>query len=589
MSNYAHNFVGDIVGNNANTSVIRDITVPTFGTLLEATTYLQRDGLICYVLGDLYYKKIGVTNPVKLLDSNNEGIVLTNSLKSVSNFRLDSNFLKIDVVTNANISTTISVDVTALAIDVQLVNAVVDANTYIITLIESNGDQTTIALATLIDNYVRNNMMSSNLDLTVEPTKLLSRDTFRTILNNFSQSNIFQVGRGLRQTYSGSTPVVNFGEINPITSNVLVNTKFITSSSTGNGAGIVNTFDTNGSYKIESFQSNDDLILLLSGSRDISSWSYKSANFYVDAVSNNSYIGGKQVSILGGYTNISKISTSSDNNTLFVSYTLSGSTIDNSLVQLYNRTNINRPIYYSGSLGDNITDSRYLIHRGYVDTNFLNISGGTLIGTSGNGFLGIISQSVTPSAPSNGFKLFANNSGSFTIISSNGFTKTVDGDVTSNRNYILPDKSGTVALLSDITGDVQIEIVNGVTGLQNYTGANVIVYVDDNTYHGIFRYDSTDITSLDDGKNILVDINNRRFKRELSSRSFTQTFSNLLSGTSLTLTHTPFDVNSIGVYRNGDFDMDYTILNKTLTFSYAFGNSIGAMGDGEEVIVRYTI
>jgi hypothetical protein len=588
MSNYAHNFVGDIVGNNANTSVIRNITVPTFSTLLEATTYLQRDGLICYVLGDLYYKKIGVTNPVKLLDSSNEGIVLTNSLKSVSNFRLDSNFLKIDVVTNDNVTTTISVDVTALAIDVQLVNAVVDANTYIITLIESNGDQTTIALATLIDNYVRNNMMSSNLDLTVEPTKLLSRDTFRTILNNFSQSNIFQVGRGLRQTYSGSTPVVHFGEINPITSNVLVNTKLITSSSTGNGAGIVNTFDTNGSYKIESFQSNDDLILLLSGSRDVSSWSYKTANFYVDAVTNNSYIGGKQVNILGGYTNISKISTSSDNNTLFVSYTLSGSTVDNSLVQLYNRTNINRPIYYSGSLGDNITDSRYLIHRGYVDTNFLNISGGTLIGTSGNGFLGIISQSVTPSAPSNGFKLFANNSGSFTIISSNGFTKTVDGDVTANRNYILPDKSGTVALLSDITGGVQIEIVTGVSGLQTYGGINNVVYIDDATYHGIFRYDSTDTTSLDDGKNILVDINNRRFKRELSSRNYTEIFSNLLSGTTLTLTYKPFDVNSINVYRNGDFEADYTIVNKTLTFSYVFGNSVGAMG-GEEIVVRYTI
>jgi hypothetical protein len=233
-----------------------------------------------------------------------------------------------------------------------------------------------------------------------------------------------------------------------------------------------------------------------------------------------------------------------------------------------------------------------LIHRGYVDTNFLNISGGTLIGTSGNGFLGIISQSVTPSAPSNGFKLFANQSGSFTLISSNGFTKTVDGVVTANRDYVLPDKSGTIALLSDISGGgssgFQIDIVTGVAGLQNYTGLNTVLYVDDATYHGIFRYDSTDTTSLDDGKNILVDINNRRFKRELSSRNYTQIFSNLLSGTTLTLTYTPFNVNSISVYRNGDFDTDYTIVNKTLTFSYTFGNSVGAMG-GEEIVVRYTI
>ena len=193
----------------------------------------------------------------------------------------------------------------------------------------------------------------------------------------------------------------------------------------------------------------------------------------------------------------------------------------------------------------------------------------------------------------NGFKIFANNSGSFTIISSNGFSKTVDGTVTANRNYVLPDKSGTIALLSDISGGgssgVSIDLVTGVTGLRTYSGTNNVLYVDDNTYHGIFRYDSTDTTSLDDGNNIIVDSNNRRFKRELSSRSFTQTFSNLLSGTTLTLTYKPFDVNSISVYRNGDFDTDYTISNKTLTFSYAFGNSIGAMGSGEEVTVRLTI
>jgi hypothetical protein len=47
-------------------------------------------------------------------------------------------------------------------------------------------------------------------------------------------------------------------------------------------------------------------------------------------------------------------------------------------------------------------------------------------------------------------------------------------------------------------------------------------------------------------------------------------------------------VNSINVYRNGDFEADYTIVNKTLTFSYVFGNSVGAMG-GEEIVVRYTI
>jgi len=31
------------------------------------------------------------------------------------------------------------------------------------------------------------------------------------------------------------------------------------------------------------------------------------------------------------------------------------------------------------------------------------------------------------------------------------FTRTFDGDITGNRAYILPDKSGTVALLSDLS------------------------------------------------------------------------------------------------------------------------------------------
>ena len=591
MSNYSHNFIGDISGSNANSSIIKNITVPTFGTLLEATSYLQRDGLLCYVVGDLYYKKFGISAPIKLLDANNEGIALTNSLKNVSNFRLESNLLKIDIVTNNNVTSTISVDVTALALDVKVVNAVADANTYVITLFESDGTQNTIALATLVDNYVRNNMMSANLDLTVDPTKLLSRSTFKTILNNFSQNSILQIGRGLRLTYSGSTPIVNYGEVNPTTSNVLINTKFITSSSSGNGSGIINTFDTNGSFKIESFQSKDDFIQLLSGSRDISNWTYKTSNLFVDATSQSTYICGKQVDIVGGYTNISKILTSSDNNTLQVSYILSGSTTDNTIYQLYNRTNINRPIYFSGSLGDNITDSRYLIHKGYVDSNYLNISGGTINGISGSGSIGFINQSNFPSVPVNGFKIFANISGSFTFISGNGFSKTIDGTVTANQKYTLPDKSGVIALLSDIVGSTsgsQIITVSGVSGLQTYSGTNTVIYVDDNVNHGIFRYDSTDTTSLDDSKNTIVDTNNRRFKRELSSTPFRQTFSNLLSGTTLTLTYKPFDINAMSIYRNGDYYLDYTISNKILTFSYAFGNSVGASG-GEEITVEFFI
>lgn len=58
----------------------------------------------------------------------------------------------------------------------------------------------------------------------------------------------------------------------------------------------------------------------------------------------------------------------------------------------------------------------------------------------------------TPSAPNSGFSLFAqSSSNALGWIGANGFTRTLDGTAnTASRIYTLPDKSGTIALTSDL-------------------------------------------------------------------------------------------------------------------------------------------
>ena len=81
----------------------------------------------------------------------------------------------------------------------------------------------------------------------------------------------------------------------------------------------------------------------------------------------------------------------------------------------------------------------------------LNKAGDTLSPADGTGFLGFPSQSASPSAPSSGFRLFANSSNAFSWRGQNSYLRVFDGTAnTADRTYTLPDKSGTIALLSDI-------------------------------------------------------------------------------------------------------------------------------------------
>lgn len=101
----------------------------------------------------------------------------------------------------------------------------------------------------------------------------------------------------------------------------------------------------------------------------------------------------------------------------------------------------------------------------YLNTYCFNdsqpISGGTISGVSGSGFIGFNTQSSIPTTPSNGFKLFANSNNALSWIGSNGYTRTIDGlNNTSNRTYTLPNSSGTIALIN---------------GSQIWTGVNSFV------------------------------------------------------------------------------------------------------------------
>jgi hypothetical protein len=79
---------------------------------------------------------------------------------------------------------------------------------------------------------------------------------------------------------------------------------------------------------------------------------------------------------------------------------------------------------------------------------YLPITGGTLTGTGGSGFVGIPAQSSAPSTPSSGFRFYADASGRLAWKGTNGFVRVFDGVAnTADRVYTLPNASGTFGLL----------------------------------------------------------------------------------------------------------------------------------------------
>jgi hypothetical protein len=114
-----------------------------------------------------------------------------------------------------------------------------------------------------------------------------------------------------------------------------------------------------------------------------------------------------------------------------------------------------------------------------------------------------------------------------------------------------------------------------------------VIFITDSGLAGNFRLDVADTITLDDGANVLVSLNNKRYKRVEGFTPRKEHFINLVPGTnSVVLQFKPYDLNQLVVTRNGFTANDYGINNKTITFLTAFGNSPGAVG-AEEVLVTF--
>lgn len=96
-----------------------------------------------------------------------------------------------------------------------------------------------------------------------------------------------------------------------------------------------------------------------------------------------------------------------------------------------------------------------------LSTTYFPLVGGTITGTSGNGFVGLIPQSSAPSSPGSGVRVYADASGNLSWRgTADVFTRGIDGVLTANRVYTAPNGSGTWALL---------EIAQTWTAAQTFT------------------------------------------------------------------------------------------------------------------------
>jgi len=109
-----------------------------------------------------------------------------------------------------------------------------------------------------------------------------------------------------------------------------------------------------------------------------------------------------------------------------------------------------------------------------LSSSYFPLLGGSITGTGGNGFVGYISQSATPSTPSSGFRLYADNTDRFSWIGTNGYIRTFDGVAnTANRVYTLPNR--------DITFDnITTSSTTNGTGFLKGDGSNISF--DNSTY-----------------------------------------------------------------------------------------------------------
>ncbi len=122
----------------------------------------------------------------------------------------------------------------------------------------------------------------------------------------------------------------------------------------------------------------------------------------------------------------------------------------------------------------------------YDNSTYFPLTGGTLTGTTGNGFIGLPAQSADPTTPTTGVRLYANSTNGLSWIGANGFTRNFDGTAnTANRSYTLQNASGTIPLL---------ESSQTWTGLNGFSG-NTIFASTSEDFGDKIRVDGTSLFS----------------------------------------------------------------------------------------------
>ena len=101
-----------------------------------------------------------------------------------------------------------------------------------------------------------------------------------------------------------------------------------------------------------------------------------------------------------------------------------------------------------------------------LDSGFNKQVDGNGFVVDGNGIFNFLSNASSPTAPTSGFKLFADAFNRLTWVGINGWKRTFDGTgITANRSYTLPDVDGMVALTSNIPAAQVNSDWNSATGL----------------------------------------------------------------------------------------------------------------------------
>jgi hypothetical protein len=109
------------------------------------------------------------------------------------------------------------------------------------------------------------------------------------------------------------------------------------------------------------------------------------------------------------------------------------------------------------------TGSKYAPRPVASGSSGFSAVGGTLTGTGGAGFFGMLNQSAAPSTVSGGLALFANASNALSIKDASGFVYSFSESNTADRLYTLQNATGTIPLLQS---------TQTWTGVNSFTGTN---------------------------------------------------------------------------------------------------------------------